>query len=181
MDQKIYRITVIVLCAVIAVGAALLAFRHTQQPASEAPSQSLPTAADFTVQDADGALYKLSDFFGEPIVLNFWASWCGPCKSEMPALDAAYQAYGDQIHFLMIDLVDGVSETVDTGLSHIQSQGYTFPVYFDVSQEAAYAYNITSIPLTCFINTDGVIVSSHKGTISAQQLEAGIASILPKS
>ena len=53
-------------------------------------------AMDFTVYDAEGNAVKLSDFFGKPIVLNFWASWCGPCKSEMPDIEAAYQEYGSR-------------------------------------------------------------------------------------
>ena len=63
-------------------------------------------APDFTVVDIDGNEHKLSEFEGKPVVLNFWASWCGPCKSEMPDFDEAYKKYKDEIHFLMVNLTD---------------------------------------------------------------------------
>ena len=136
------------------------------------------SAPDFTVVDADGNEVSLSDFFGKPIVLNFWASWCGPCKSEMPDFDAAYQTYGEGIHFLMVNLTDGSRETVQTASDFIAQQGYTFPVYFDTNYSAAMAYGTSAIPVTFFIDADGFPVAYGQGALNAEVLQKGIDMIL---
>ena len=135
------------------------------------------TAPDFTVFDADGNEVKLSDFFGEPIVLNFWASWCPPCKSEMPHFNEVYNDVKDDVTFIMIDLVDGQRETIKDGQEFIDEAGYTFPVYFDTEQQAAYTYGISSIPTTLFIDKDGNIVKGFTGAIDKETLLSNIDSI----
>lgn len=131
-------------------------------------------APDFTVLDIDGNPVKLSDLFGKPIVLNFWASWCSPCKSEMPEFNEVYKDLGEDITFVMVNLVDGQRETKETGTQYITEQGFSFPVYFDTEQEAANAYGIRSIPTTVFIDKDGYIVTGAQGTIDAETLKKGI-------
>ena len=137
-------------------------------------------ARDFTVYDKDGNPVKLSDFLGKPVVLNFWASWCPPCKAELPDFQAEYEIWGEQVQFLFVNLTDGVNETVDTASAFIIKQGYTFPVYYDNDYSAVYAYRITSIPTTYFIDAEGYLVSRATGLISREELQQGIASILPK-
>ena len=134
-------------------------------------------APDFTVYDENGKAYKLSDFFGKPIVLNFWASWCGPCQYEMPDFDAAYKKYGKDIHFIMVNLTDGSSETVKSASSFIKSKGYSFPVYYDTSLQASYEYGATSIPITFFIDSRGVVAAYGSGALDAETLERGISYI----
>lgn len=145
-------------------------------------------AADFTVTDADGNKVRLSDFKGKPVVLNFWASWCGPCKSEMPHFNEVYGEYKDKVVFLMVDLVDGQRETVQTGKKFIRDNVYTFTAYYDTEQDAAYAFGITSIPSTYFINSEGKIVkfkniygrivAGYQGAIDKNTLISGIKMIL---
>ena len=135
-------------------------------------------APDFSVLNADGETVKLSDFFGKPIVLNFWASWCPPCKAELPDFEAACKEYDGEVVFLMVNLTDGQRETLEIAKDFIASQGYTFPVYFDTTYRAAYAYGISSIPTTYFINADGTLEAQATGMISAAQLEQGIRKIL---
>ncbi len=131
-------------------------------------------APDFTVLDMDGNSVKLSDLFGKPIVLNFWASWCTPCKTEMPEFNEVYEDLGEDITFMMVNLVDGKRETKETGAQYITEQGFSFPVYFDTEQEAAYAYGIRSIPTTIFIDKDGYIVTGAQGTIDTATLKKEI-------
>ena len=131
-------------------------------------------ASDFTVLDVKGNAVKLSDFFGKPIVLNFWASWCPPCKSEMPHFNKIYQQFKDDVTFLMVDLVDGQRETLEKGKKYIMDNGYSFPVYFDTKQEAANIYKIASIPTSLFIDKDGNIVTSYQGAIDEETLLAAI-------
>lgn len=135
-------------------------------------------APDFTVYDADGKAYMLSDFRGKPVVLNYWASWCEPCKSEMPDFDEAYAKYGQDIHFLMVNLTDGSRETVETAGSFIASSGYSFPVYYDTDLDAAEVYGVNSVPVTYFIDRNGYLVAYGSGALSAATLEKGIGMIL---
>ena len=146
--------------------------------AVETTQAQAETVPDFTVYDAEGTAYKLSDFRGKPVILNFWASWCGPCKAEMPDIEESYKAYGDEIHFLIVNLTDGSSETVETASAYIAEQGYTFPVYYDTAMEAAYAYGISAIPATYFIDAEGGLVHQQVGMMSADVLQQGIDLLL---
>jgi len=127
-------------------------------------------ALDFLVYDKSGNKIKFSEIMSKPVVLNFWASWCPPCKSEMPHFEKIYNEYKNDIDFMMVDLTDGQRETVDTALKYIKGEGYTFPVYFDKDQNAANVYNITSIPTTVFINADGNILKIYHGALSEKVL-----------
>ena len=131
-------------------------------------------APDFTVYDMDGNEVKLSDYIGMPVVLNFWASWCGPCKMEMPDFEEKYQELGENVQFLMINLTDGSGETVETASSFIAGQGYTFPVFYDTASSAASTYGIYSIPTTFFIDAQGYAIAQATGAIDAETLQKGI-------
>lgn len=146
-----------------------------------APTTELPLAPDFTVYDADGNAYKLSDFRGKPVVLNFWASWCGPCKMEMPDFNTTYGELGDELHFLMVNMTDGSQETFESASSFIADSGYTFPVYYDTSYEAAIAYSVYSLPTTYFIDQEGHAIAQATGAIDAETLQRGIDMIYPVS
>ncbi|MBQ4630750.1 MAG: TlpA family protein disulfide reductase [Clostridia bacterium] len=134
-------------------------------------------APDFTVYDADGNTVKLSDFKGTPVVVNFWASWCGPCKSEMPDFESAYQKYGNEICFLIVNMTDGSRETVENASAYINEKGYTFPVFFDSDMSAAYAYTVSSIPASYFIDKDGNLVAGARGAVNFETIENGIEMI----
>ena len=150
---------------------------NTENPINSTEPVETPDkikAPDFTVTDIDGNEIKLSDLEGKPVVLNFWASWCSPCKIEMPAFDLVWHELGDEVEFMMVDLVDGFQETVQTGSKYIEDQGFSFPVYYDTSADAAIAYGIRSIPTTVFIDKDGYAVSAAQGTISEDVLRKNI-------
>ncbi|MBR6632935.1 MAG: TlpA family protein disulfide reductase [Clostridia bacterium] len=131
-------------------------------------------APDFTVYDSDGNAVKLSDLKGKPVILNFWASWCPPCKSEMPDFNEKYLDYKDNIHFMMVNLTDGYQETQSSAEEFLASTDYVFPVYFDTDLDAAYTYGISSVPQTYFIDADGVLVTGATGALSAEILQLGI-------
>jgi len=131
-------------------------------------------APDFTVVTADGKEVKLSDFFGKPIVLNFWASWCGPCRSEMPDFDEKYQELGDDVQFLMVNMTDGSRETLDIAKAFVADSGFSFPVFYDVNYDAAITYGVSSLPTTYFIASDGTLVAYGMGAIDAETLQRGI-------
>ena len=152
----------------------------TQPAATEAtgvPSETQPEpqpVPDFAVYDADGNEVHLSDFIGKPIVLNFWASWCGPCKSEMPDFNEVYQELGEDVQFLMINMTDGDRETVDTASEFIADQGYVFPVFYDTDSMAAYVYQAYSLPTSFFINAEGHVIAQATGAIDINTLQRGI-------
>lgn len=131
-------------------------------------------APDFVMTDSNGTQVYLSDFIGKPIVLNFWASWCGPCKMEMPDFNEKYAELGDDIHFLMVNMTDGSRETVDVAKKFIEEQGYTFPVYFDTEMDAAITYGVTSLPTTYFIDAEGYVIAQAMGAIDGATLQTGI-------
>lgn len=131
-------------------------------------------APDFTVVNEAEEEVKLSDFVGKPVVLNFWASWCGPCKNEMPFFQNMYDAYGEEVVFMMVNLTDGSRETVETALDYVQQADYTFPVYFDTNQEAAYAYYVSSIPATYFIDAEGNLAAYGVGSLQEENILQGL-------
>ena len=155
----------------------------TQPAQTEAVEQTEATqaaepAAELTVFDVDGNAYTLSDFRGKPVILNFWATWCGYCKVEMPDFEEAYQKYGDDIHFLMVNVTDGVQETVEKASAFISEQGFTFPVYYDTDMTAALSYNISGLPVTYLLDTEGEIVAWQQGMLTAATLQSGIDMLL---
>ncbi len=192
MKNKTLLILVLVLALVLA-GAFVLYSRlsdnvpsgplSSQPAASGTPSEEteppvLP-APDFTVYDADRNPVKLSNFKGKPVVLNFWSSKCGPCQHEMPDFQKAYEAQGNDIHFLMVNVTDGAWDTVESASKFIEKNGYTFPVLYDTEQEAAMTYQVYSLPSTYFINAEGNLVVYAKGAIDGEVLQKGISMITP--
>jgi len=135
-------------------------------------------APDFAVLDADGNEVRLSDKQGKPVVLNFWASWCPPCKEEMPGFNNAFADFGEKVHFMMVCLVDGARETIESGAAYVEGQGYEFPVYFDVTSEAMMAYDIRAIPATYFIDAEGYLVTRAESSIPESTLRTGISYII---
>lgn len=136
--------------------------------------QAKVKAPDFVVYDKDGNKVGLSDYLGKPVVLNFWASWCGPCASEMPDFEEAYKERGDKIQFLMINLTDGYQETMESATEYIQEQGFTFPVFYDTESNAANTYATYSIPMTFFIDSEGYMVARATGALDGATLKKGL-------
>ncbi len=146
---------------------------------TDAPKEPENLAPDFTVENAEGEEVSLHDYFGKPIVLNFWASWCGPCKMELPDFQEAYEKYGEEITFLMVNMTDGMQETKEIAMKYMEDAGYTLPVYYDTAQDAAYTYAVYSLPTTFFISAEGEPVAYAQGMIDAETLEKGISMIYP--
>ena len=144
---------------------------NTQVPAETQEAEpERHTAPDFTMLDKDGNEVTLASFFGKPIILNFWASWCGPCKMEMPELQKFYEQYGEEIHFLLVS----VDDDVDAAKAFIADSGYSFPVYFDTTSAGAYTYGASSIPLTYFIDAEGNLTAYYMGAMSESILQQGV-------
>lgn len=183
----------VALTVLLAVGAAA-AYKYltsvTTVPPSPPDNTSAPPAGgrtgapgnrnaapDFTVTDGGGNTVSTADLSGKPVILNFWATWCPPCRSELPAFDKLYRQYGNEVSFMMIDLTDGYRETVEGVKKFISENGYTFPVYYDTEGSAAEAYNVSSIPFTVAVGRNGNIVGTHLGAMSEAALEKLIKTV----
>lgn len=134
---------------------------------------------DFVVYDENLNRVKLSDYKGKPVVVNFWASWCPPCKDEMPLFNEISSEYKqDELVVLMVNMTDGERETVDTAKKFIKENNYNMNVLFDKDNSAAISYNILSIPRTLFIDKNGDIIKDYSGEITKKELDNQIKSLL---
>ncbi len=163
--------------------------RHTPTPAEPRPAPeespaptgviAAETAADFTVYDEAGNAVSLSDYFGKPIVVNFWATWCPPCRAELPDFDEAAAKYGDQVVFLMVNLTDGYRDTVESATAFArEDNGFSFPLYFDLSYSGVEACQVNAIPVTLFIRADGSLLYQQIGMIDGAALEDYLEQLL---
>jgi len=169
---------------VVFIGAAVLLYNDISNDFSPENSQVTDTekernpASDFTMYNNDGEEVALSSFEGTPVVINFWASWCGVCTTEFPHFENAYKKYGDKVQFLMVNMTDGSYETIGKAKSFIKEKGYTFPVFYDKDFEAAMAYSVTSIPVTVFIDGEGNLVHHRVGGMNESMLYDYIETLL---
>lgn len=138
----------------------------------------LSYAADFTAEDILENEVRLSDYKGKPVILNFWASWCGPCQSEMAYFEDAYLAHGDEITFLMVDSTSGVNETRDKAVAFLLDGGYSFRPLFDTKGSAARAFSLTELPQTYALNENGQIVDQCVGALDQERLDGMIEALL---
>ena len=115
---------------------------------------------------------------GKPVVVNFFASWCGPCKMEMPYFDECYAKYGDRVTFMMVNLCAFGNDTKENGKQMVESGGWTFPVYFDTDGEAATTYAIRAMPTTIFVSAEGELKGRHTGMMDRETLEKTIQAMI---
>lgn len=196
MDSKKKLLLGVVLLVFLLAGAAALYSQlapsvnpdllHTAAPgesdgnAESSESPSLIPAPDFTVTDAEGNSVSLSDLTGEmPVVLNFWTSKCGPCRTEMPDFEQAHQQYGDQIRFVMVNSVGFMGEDEQSGRDYVEEQGFTFPVYYDTQQSATTTYGIRAFPTTFFLDADGNLVAYAESMLTTEALLSGLEMLVP--
>lgn len=139
---------------------------------ASAVSAAAKQAPDFTVEDSDGKSVTLRELQkeGKPVVLNFWASWCPPCRAEMPDFQKLYDSYKDKVSFIFVNATDGDRETKAIAKGFLQKTGYTFPVYFDTKNEGAIAYSVQYLPTTLVLKPDGTIYGKVQGQATEKQM-----------
>ncbi len=135
-------------------------------------------APDFQLRNLDGQAVSLRQFRGRPVLLNFWATWCPPCRAEMPLLQQVYEnkALSDKgLVILGVDLGENAA-TVD---AFMKSNGLSFMVLLDAEQIVAQHYNVGAIPTTFFIDKDGIIKDVRIGAFASEaQILVGLRKIM---
>ena len=162
-------------------------FGVVELPAGKNPTGRKPAAEvgragpDFSLETAQGGVLRLSDLQGQPVLLNFWASWCPPCRIEMPELVAAYERYQSQ--GLVIVGVN-LQEADGKVLEFARDFGMTFPIVIDRDSEVADVWRlggpVKGIPTSYFIDEAGVIRAFYYGPMTEEALEERLAQILPE-
>ena len=140
---------------------------------SDAAAVARQPAPDFTLPDPDGRQKSLSDWRGQPVLLNFWATWCGPCEVEMPALQAAYNEH--QADGLVV-LAVAVDDSADDVRRFFDRHGLTFHPLLDDGTTAR-QYQVFGLPTSFFIDADGQISVTHVGMLTAQSIESYLSSM----
>lgn len=136
-------------------------------------------APDFTVYDENMNPVKLSDYAGTPVVLNFWATWCGYCKDEMPYFQEASENFSeDKVEILMINMTDGRNETKESAMQYMKNNNYTMKLLLDIDQEVARGFRVSGIPRTIFIDKDGYVRHDQVGKIDAKTLNTKIEELV---
>jgi len=176
--QRNFPIWLIVVLILI-VG--VLVFNVIGQPPAEISEDPIKidksqfqTAPDFTLTDLAGNTVSLTDYKGKNIYLNFWASWCGPCKMEMPDIEKIYQEYKDKD---LIVLAVDVGENMDTVNDFVTANQFNFSVLLDPKGSVAKTYKVSSIPVSIFINKEGLIVSKKIGLMTHAQMQAYVSEL----
>ncbi|MGH2523160.1 MAG: redoxin domain-containing protein, partial [Anaerolineales bacterium] len=141
--------------------------------ATPAPIAGAP-APDFTLDDISGSAVTLSGLKGQVVLINFWATWCGPCRFEMPAIEARYAAHKDQGFTVLA--VDADEPAADVS-AFAQSLNLTFPVLLDPGAKVNDLYRIRGYPTTFLVDREGLIAKLHIGVMSEAQLEGYLADL----
>jgi len=160
------------------------------QPVSEPPGGTSSTtlvegsqvgdlAPDFQLQNLNGELVSLSELRGRPVMLNFWATWCPPCRAEMPYIQAIYEAWTGKSPGVIV-LGINMRESPSKVREFMQSNNLSFPVLLDIEKNISTKYNVSAIPTTFFIDADGIIQAMKVGAFSSvAEIEKDLGKVIP--
>jgi peroxiredoxin len=132
------------------------------------PVPRIEEAPEFALQTVDGRTVKLSDYRGQVVLLNTWATWCPPCRAEMPDLEAYYRDHQDD-GFVVLAI--NSQESVDTVTGFLGDHGFTFPVLLDPDGVVMSSYEIRGLPTSFFIDRDGMVRGVWSGQLSPARLK----------
>jgi peroxiredoxin len=117
-------------------------------------------APDFALKSSTGENLRLSEFRGDVVMINFWATWCGPCRQEMPLLDELYQRY-ERVGFSLLGV--NIDDDSRKAMNMISDLGVNFPVLFDSAKEVSKLYQVNAMPVTVIVDRDGTVRYVHQG------------------
>lgn len=142
------------------------------QTAAALPGIGSP-ALEFSLPGLDGEQVRLSEFIGRPVVLNFWATWCSPCLTEMPEFERIYRAQQPDLVVLGVNL----QESPEAIQEFTTSMGITYPILLDQDGDVSRLYKVIQLPNTYFIDRQGTIQARHIGLLSLSQIKEYLARI----
>ncbi|OJE00687.1 thiol:disulfide interchange protein [Bacillus cereus] len=136
------------------------------------------SAPDFELTKLDGTNVKLSDLKGKKVILNFWATWCGPCQQEMPDMEAFYKEHKENVEILAINYTPSEKGGGEEKVSNFAKEtGITFPILLDKNIDVTTAYKVITIPTSYFIDTKGVIQDKFIGPMTQKEMEKRVAKL----
>lgn len=146
---------------------------------SQVPLQLGVAAPDFTLTQIAGGETSLSEFRGRPVLVNFWATWCKPCRTEMPEIVSAYRAHrGDGLEVLAVNLTD--QESLKDVRKFVSEFDIPFSVLLDRKGTVRRLYGLRGVPTSVFIDSAGIVRMINPGPVSKRALERGLREVLPK-
>lgn len=151
------------MAALVVIGGALLLISSSGGFATSAP--------DFEATTLTGEPVRLSDYRGQVVMLNFWATWCPPCRAEMPGIQAAYEQRQDE-GFTVLAINN--AETPSQIQPFVQALGLNFPIVLDTTAELQRTFAIRGYPTSIFVDPQGTVYATHPGFVSEDQLESYI-------
>ncbi len=139
------------------LGAILVIFTVSTLADSSLEGQVAP---DFVLRSATGENLRLSEYRGDVVLINFWATWCGPCRQEMPLLDDLYGRY-QRVGFNLLGV--NIDEDSRRAMQMVQELGVNFPVLFDENKEVSKLYEVEAMPVTILVDREGIVRHVHHG------------------
>ncbi|HDX9590995.1 TPA: redoxin domain-containing protein [Bacillus pseudomycoides] len=135
-------------------------------------------APEFELSKLDGTKVKLSDLKGKKVIVNFWATWCGPCQREMPDMQEFYNKYQKDVEILAVNYTasegtDGKEKVRKFG----EEKGVTFPILLDTDIKVTTTYKVITIPTSYFVDTNGVIQDKFIGPMTVQEMEKRVVNL----
>jgi thiol-disulfide isomerase/thioredoxin len=131
-------------------------------------------APDFSLVSLEGDTYSINSLRGKWIIVTFWATWCVPCREEMPTFQSLYEKYADQLEILAIN----DHETVEAIIAYRDEMGLSFPILLNPEQETLSEYKVLGLPITVIVNPDGLIVWQRFGAVDLGEFETNFAELI---
>lgn len=141
----------------LTLGLALTVFAATSLASSGLAGKQAP---DFALKSSSGENLRLSEYRGDVVMINFWATWCGPCRQEMPLLDELYERY-ERVGFNLLGV--NIDDDSRRAMEMIEELGVDFPVLFDVRKEVSRLYEVDAMPVTVLVDREGNVRYVHLG------------------
>lgn len=157
---------------------------HSRVPSAAATDGALPPspregfrAPDFTLALLGGGQVTLSELQGKVVMINLWASWCGPCRIEMPAIEKVYRAHKDQ-GFVVLGVNSTFQDNEADAAAFVRELGLSFPILLDRTGTASHRYQLRALPSTFFVDRQGVIRSAVFGAMNEALIESKVVELI---